>query len=296
MAQLDSSRSRDELTIACCQVKGQSADDEGDPREANLKMTREWTNRAAKEGADLVVFGETFLTGYDNGVHTFKYACDPASHWIEKVGKIAAENDVNLVMGATIRSGPPDGGLHNSALLFDRDGELQGRYDKTHLGDLIYPDGISHESAYWDEGDEYPIFDIEGVTLGIHICYDVIYPETARILAVNGAEVIVNPAAAVKGYREGWNRMLPCRALENQVYYAMCAPVGTQREANLIGGSRILDPSGDTLTEVVWEEETLVSATIDLNHLQQTRSVTHNFGRRRPEIYTALTGEGTEDS
>lgn len=285
---IDSDIINRELTIACCQTNSFNTDHEGDPRDANLELMDEWLSDAAEEDTDISVFGEAFLTGYDNGEETYKYAVHPNGEYIEAVEELAAEYGMSIIFGATTRSRAVEGGLYNSAYLIDSSGEKIGRYDKTHLGDVIYPDGIAHESVYWDKGNELQVFDLDGVSIGVHICYDIVYPETARALTVKGAEVIINPSAAVHGYESTWDRSIPCRALENQVFYVMTSSIGEQRDTRLIGGSRITAPSGDTLTSVSWDEPTLVTETIDLNTVNEVRSTSHVLRNRRPELYTSI--------
>ena len=173
--------------------------------------------------------------------------------------------------------------VYNTAVLIDRQGKLVGRYRKTHLPETEMIAGVT-------PGTEYPVFHTEFGTVGMQICYDNFFPEVARSLALNGAEILFTPIwgdTREEGY--DWDIVARARAIDNAVYFVA--------SAYTLKRSLIIDPGGRILADTKGEEG-IVTAEVELNHrrLEPWLSV-GAFGEwkrlypkeRRPATYGELT-------
>ncbi|MGH7256326.1 MAG: carbon-nitrogen hydrolase family protein, partial [Nitrospirales bacterium] len=161
---------------------------------------------------------------------------------------------------------------YNSAVYIDR-GRID-RYHKTHV----------HWTEIFDAGDTFPVFGKGLDTTGILICYDMAFPEAARVLALGGARIIAVIAAVPKSFDERYvRRRLASMALDNQVYVVFANRAG--RDYN--GHSMVLDPSGDV---IAWagEKEEVLRTEIDFEFLEHWRKEEAIFSQRRPELYRLL--------
>jgi N-carbamoylputrescine amidase len=167
-------------------------------------------------------------------------------------------------------------------MLIGRDGAILGKYRKVHPAALL-----SLEKIYFRGGSSFPVFKIEEWTLGISICYDNLFPESCRCLALNGAELIVAPYATPIG--DPWENFLSTRALENGVYFAACNHVGREGDWNMSGKSMVIDPFGKIVSQASPAEEQILTVEIDRAKVIEARTKFPFFRDRRPDTYTAIT-------
>ncbi|MFT3866073.1 MAG: carbon-nitrogen hydrolase family protein [Solirubrobacterales bacterium] len=277
------------LEIAVCQLGSEVGDEEYDPRPANLERAIAAIDEAAAAGAQLVVFGEAFLNGFQTGQWTARYAVSESEEdpFVAALLAAARRRDVHVIMGATTRAGTFPGDVYNSALLLGPPG-LIGTYRKAHIGARINAEGIVMEKVWWSPGAELPVFATALGRIGIEICYDVSFPEVARTLTLRGAELIVNVSAASRGREEIWTHSLFTRATENAVWVLHASVVGNQPGAEFFGGSRLFSPDGRVVAEAPRGEEALLRATADVQTLLEVRGRTHPFHNRRPLLYAPI--------
>lgn len=279
-----------DFRLALCQCPSDVATPDEDPRPRNLERLRGWASRAHDSGAQLAAFGELYLTGYRSDADMHRYALLPSDEdkWVGELRSAAREFDLWLLVGAvTAGSGVP-GDLYNSALLVSPDG-LQGVYRKTHVATFpIDGDVVANEGCYYSPGHSIDVFDTPFCRLGVEICYDIHFPEVARVLALKGAEVTITIAAAMKGFEDFWDVLLPVRAEENRSWHAMASVVGTQKETGFFGGSRIVSPVGQVVQQGPNDLEDLVVADITAEALTASRRMSHRFSSRRPELYEVI--------
>lgn len=254
----------------------------------NLARIEMFLREAAGEPRPrLVVFPECALTGYcfDSRGEALPHAETLPGPSTERLRAVCAELRVHVVFGLLERDGDR---LYN-ALALVGPGGLAGKYRKTHLPHL----GVDH---YVDRGDRAnEVHDLGFVRLGMNICYDGAFPETARLLTLAGADLIVLPTNWPRGAEEFALYGINTRALENVVYYASCDRVGDERGFRFIGLSRISDPHGRTLAEADGSSETILRATVD-PAAARTKRIDRVPGRhwidriadRRPDLYGAL--------
>ena len=232
---------------------------------------------AAEEGADLIIFPEMFISGYLVDETTGSISEDCGGGAFRAVSEAAAENGINVIYGFPERN--DKGKPFNSACFVGRDGALKGIYRKTHL--------IGEENSFLTPGTEYPVFASDIGRIGIMICYDVEFPEPARLLALNGAELIVCIAANMQPYDTQHARYAPVRAMENSVFLAYSNYTGEDRNYEYCGQSMIVDPDGEKLA-CAEQEETVLFAEADLKGTVHEDDVLNYLKHRRTGTYSGM--------
>ena len=182
------------------------------------------------------------------------------------------------------------GVYYNTAAVFDADGSYLGKYRKNH---------IPHTSGFWEKyffkpGNlGYPVFRTRFATIGVYICYDRHFPEGARCLGLNGAEIVLNPSATVAGLSEYlWKLEQPAHAVANGYFIAASNRVGSEAPWNIghfYGTSYFCDPRGNFLATGSREKDELVVAEMNLDMIEEVRRTWQFFRDRRPETYGGLT-------
>jgi len=177
----------------------------------------------------------------------------------------------------------------NTAAVLDADGTLLGKYRKNH---------IPHTSGFWEKyffkpGNlGYPVFQTRYGKVGVYICYDRHFPEGARLLGLNGAEIVFNPSATVAGLSQYlWKLEQPAHAVANGYYMGCINRVGTEAPWNIgkfYGTSYFVNPRGQILAEASEDKDELVVAELDLGMIEEVRRIWQFFRDRRPESYDAL--------
>ncbi|WP_437201392.1 carbon-nitrogen hydrolase family protein [Planctomicrobium sp. SH664] len=253
----------------------------------NLQRMLASLHTARANGAELTIFPECALTGYcfdslEQGRPFAQAVPGPATQQFQQV---LAEIGGYALFGLLEENGSS---VYNAAALVGGEG-LVANYRKVHLPGL----GIDRFAS---EGTEpFAVHEILGVKVGIAICYDSAFPEMIRALALQGADLIALPTNFPTGADGMVDHVLRTRALENKVYFAGCNRVGEEAGFRFIGGSQIVGPSGQLLTEKAGVEETVLYAEID-PALSRDKWVgrppiekaVHRFLDRRPEFYGAL--------
>jgi predicted amidohydrolase len=225
------------MRVALCQIPVSSQPT------VNLKRVRAALAEAADGGADLAVFPEATQ---------IRFGCDPRPVAAPVDGSFgadlaAAAADAGVALVAGIFTPSQDGRVYNTAVLFDRTGELVAAYRKLHLFDAFG----QQESALVAPGDEVVVAKLAGLSVGLQICYDLRFPELTRTLTSRGADLIVMPAAWGAGLfkEEHWITLARARAIENTVWVAAAGQVPDPDEPPTraptgIGRSVLIDPMG----------------------------------------------------
>ena len=257
-------------------------------KEANLKRIIKLTEAAAMDGARLVVFPECAVTGYcfESREEALPYAEEVPGPTCEQLTEICRRLDVSVVAGLLERDGDR---LFNAAVLVGPKG-LIGNYRKVHLPYL----GVDRFTTPGDLG--FRVFETWGIRVGLNICYDLAFPEAARVMALDGADLIVLPTNWPPGAECTADYVINTRALENKVYYLGVNRVGTERGFQFIGKSKICDTHGNTLAVAEHTNETTLYAEIDTTESRRKRIVRvpdkhiiDRFADRRPEMYGRIT-------
>ncbi|MEI7055323.1 carbon-nitrogen hydrolase family protein [Nocardioides sp. CCNWLW239] len=223
--------------------------------------------------SDLVVFPEVFARDFGKpGSDLSPYAEDQDGPFGTELSRVAEERGATVVAGMLETSGDPDGRPFNTLLVR---GGAEAAYRKIHLYDSF---GYKESDALVAGAVEPVVVDIGGVPTGLMTCYDLRFPELARSLVDQGAELIVLPAAWVAGPRkvDHWRTLVRARAIENTVFIAAAA----QSAPRYCGHSMVVDPLGDVLVEA-GEGDEIVSATIDRAVLEEARRTNPSLVNRR---------------
>ena len=245
---------------------------------ADLGHLRSAATNAAAQGARLLVTPEAFTSGYN--VPGVAEAAQPADGpWRAAVAKIAQEAGLAILYGYPERDGDR---VYNAAQLVDRDGSVLGVHRKAHL----YGEVDTRTFTPGDGG--FGVADLDGVRVGILICYDVEFPEAVRALALAGADLVAVPTALMKPYEVVARTVVPARAYENQVYVAYANRCGSEDPLAYCGESCVIGPDGADLARAGSGEELLL-ADIDTARLAVSRATNTHLGDRRPELYGAVT-------
>ncbi|WP_175964223.1 carbon-nitrogen hydrolase family protein [Burkholderia pyrrocinia] len=215
---------------------------------------------------DLVVFSETYIPGFPTPGNVVQLAEPLNGPSISAVRRAAQQAGVSVVIGFAEAD---QGRFFNTAVLVDENGDVLLKYRKTHL--------YESDEGVFEPGDAFPVCDWHGIRVGMLICFDLEFPETARMLARNGAELIVIPDGMMNPYGYVHRRMIPVRALENQVFVAMANRVGSGDRYTFAGSSQAVDPSGELLVTADARSEAALDVTLDmqvLGHARQAFSYT----------------------
>lgn len=189
--------------------------------------------KAAKKGCELIVFPEMFLAGYVATEKTKTIAISKTDDVIKKLQTICKSSNIACVFGFPRKEKSK---IFNSACFIDKNGEMVGLYDKTHL--------FGDEKLYFSAGNELKVFDTSFGKIGLLICYDIEFPEVARALALNGAGMIICISANMKPYDNLHKMCIISRAIENSIPVVYCNYVGKDTQFTFVGQSNIINSNG----------------------------------------------------
>ncbi len=276
------------MRVASCQLNST------DQRAENLATARTLLERSAELGADLAVLPEE--VGYLGSDEATWPAPEPVDGELGTFfAQVAAGLRMWVLVGSFREVGPADGRAYNTSLLFDRAGKLVATYRKIHLYDVEIPGGVSsRESARHAPGDRPVVVDVEGVGVGLSICYDLRFPELYRALLDAGAQVLMVPAAfRTHTGKDHWEVLLRARAIENQCYVVAAGQIGQAGSINSYGRSMIVDPWGLVLTQAP-DTTGVIIADIDSERLATIRAQLPSVANRRLTAGTSNPGGSGE--
>jgi predicted amidohydrolase len=274
-------RKPDSVKVAAVQISGYDKCDvprEGyDPTDAIVPHI----HRAGQDGAQLVVFPEYILGRIPVPGPT-----------TEKIAASAKENHIYVIIGCWELH--DDGSFANTALIFGRDGEIEGKYHKTHAavdhfeGEPPWSKPPSGKDEAWfiandpewimKKGEDLPVFDFDFGKVGIMTCYDGWFPEPPRILSLRGAELIV--------WINGRGGSVEDFIVKSIMFQSHVAMITTNQAYG--SGTMIADGSNQILQRCPDMTEAYISATLDLKRVRQSRAFSRNFQQRRPDLYEDL--------
>lgn len=253
-------------------------------RQANLTAVEARLRETARGGAQLTVFPECVLPGYcfDSLAAAQAHAESVPGPATERLAAVCRELSVYAVVGMLESAGER---LFNAAVLIGPAGVV-GVYRKVHLPYL----GVDRFTTPGDLG--FAVHAAGDTRIGMSICYDAAFPEAARVLALNGADLVALPTNWPPGAECTADCLINARALENNVYFIAVNRVGTERGFEFIGQSKICDPRGRMLAEARHTDEAILYADIDVAFARQKHIVRvpgkheiDRFADRRPEMY-----------
>ncbi len=256
--------------------------------EIQLKMVDD----AAKKGVQMLCFQEIFNTPY--------FCAEQTTRWYEAVERVpdgetvqmmqSVAKEYGMVLIVPIYEEEMSGVYYNTAAVIDADGKYLGKYRKTHIPHVA--PGF-WEKFYFRPGNlGYPCFDTAFARIGVYICYDRHFPEGARALGLNGAEIIFNPSATVAGLSEYlWKLEQPAHAVANGYFVGAINRVGTEAPWNIgefYGQSYFCDPRGQMLAVGTRDQDELIVADLNMDMIKEVRNTWQFFRDRRPDAYGSL--------
>ncbi len=262
-------------------------------KQANIEKHIELIKEAADRGAQVCCLQELFYGPYfpaEQDTRWYDLAEPiPDGPTIKLMRELAKQHGMVLIVPIFEQEMP--GVLYNTAAVIDDEGNYLGKYRKHHIPHL-YP-GF-WEKFYFKPGNSgYPVFNTRFGKIGVYICYDRHFPEGARELGLNGAEIVFNPSATVAGLSEYlWKIEQPAHAVANQYYVGAINRVGTETPWNIgefYGNSYFCDPRGQFVAQGSRDKTEVVVADLDLDLIQEVRNVWQFYRDRRPETYTRTT-------
>ncbi len=245
--------------------------------------------QAAKKGAQVVCLQELFYGPY--------FCCDQDTKWYSLVEKIPDGPTVKLMCDLAKRlklvlivpmyEEDLPGVYYNSAAVIDADGKYLGKYRKMHIPHVA--PGFWEKFFFRPGNLGYPVFDTAVGKVGVYICYDRHFPDGARCLGLNGAEIVFNPSATVAGLSEYlWKLEQPAHAVANQYYVGAINRPGYEepwRMGEFYGQSYFCDPRGQIVAQGKRLEDDIVVADLNLDMIREVRNTWQFFRDRRPESY-----------
>jgi N-carbamoylputrescine amidase len=266
-------------------------------RDVNVSTAERLVRHAASEGAQIVLLQELFETPYfcqDQKQEFFALASPVEDHPVlRRMSALAAELQVVLPVSFFERA---NNAYYNSLAMIDADGRNLGIYRKSHI-----PDGPGYqEKYYFNPGDTgFQVFKTRYATIGAAICWDQWFPESARCMALQGAEVLFYPTAIGSepqdvglDSRDHWQRVMQGHAGANLMPLVASNRIGVERGENssitFYGSSFIAGPQGEKVVEAGRDKEAVLTASFDLDRLRAARASWGLFRDRRPELYRSI--------
>jgi len=265
------------ITLALVQMDAVLGDLEG-----NLERVQSFTHQASNRGAQVVVFPELILTGYHQdllGPRLKTLALSRHDAPIQTLARTAGECGVYLLAGFIERR-DQTGAIYNSLVWCGPDGQVLDTYAKSHV--------FRSERRHFSLGDTLPVYETGFGKLGVLICYDLCFPEAARILSLKGAELLLAPSAWGRLDESQWPIHLRARALDNLVFVAGVNRAGVEGEVHFIGQSMVVHPLGDVLAQLDTDQEGMLVTTLDLDQVASARQRSDHWFDRRPELYRLI--------
>ena len=262
-------------------------------KEAMIAKHLAFIEDAAAKGCQVVCLQELFYGPY--------FCAEQKTHWYSLTEKIPEGPTTQLMCETAKRLGmvlivpiyevENTGVYYNTASVIDADGTWLGKYRKTHIPHCL--PGF-WEKFYFRPGNlGYPVFETKVGRIGVYICYDRHFPEGARCLGLNGAEIVFNPSATVAGLSEYlWKLEQPAHAAANGYFLGAINRVGVEQPwaiGEFYGQSYVVDPRGQMVAMASRDQDELLVTDIDLEQIRTVRDTWQFYRDRRPDSYGAIT-------
>ena len=262
-----------------------------DNKEKNIEKAIQMIKESKRQGADLAVLPEMFNCPYENEKF-IEYAEElEGSKTLREISNIAKEENIHVLAGSIPeleKGGEKDTeSIYNTAVFFDNNGKLVGKHRKMHLFDIDVKGKIYFkESDTLSAGNDFTVLKTDLATIGIGICYDIRFVELSRIMALNGAELLIFPGAFnLTTGPAHWQLLFRSRALDNQVYTIGVAPaLDKDASYNSYGHSIAVNPWGEVIEELGFDED-LKIVEIDLDEIKRIREEIPVLKNRRCDLY-----------
>jgi len=244
--------------------------------QTNLQKTTQIVEEASLSGAELIVFPELWLHGYDLG-HAAKLT-QQTLEIITELTDLASQSRI-WIFGSILRM--KQTGVFNTLIAVSPDGVLHYIYDKIHLFKMM------HEDQYFTPGKEIKTEVFPWGVTAFSICYDLRFPEMHRKFLLSDAQLCITPAEWPIRRVTHWSALLQARAIENQMFYIGSNCVGETGNVTFGGASAIISPWGEILAQGSSNSEQLLTVQIDIREVKRVRDAMPIREDRRPDIYSS---------
>jgi len=248
--------------------------------------------QAAEAGSQIVCLQEIFYGPYFCAEQTIRWydSTEPIPDGPTTKLMQALAKELHIAIILPIYEVEAEGIYYNTAAVIDGNGNYLGKYRKTHIPHVA--PGF-WEKFYFRPGNlGFPVFDLGFCKIGVYICYDRHFPEGARALGLNGAEIVFNPSATVAGLSEYlWKLEQPAHAAANGYFVGAINRVGTEAPWNIgefYGQSYFCDPRGQIIAQASRDKDEVLTADLDLDKIAEARKTWQFYRDRRPDMYTDL--------
>ena len=273
----------DRLRVALVQL------DAGADVAANVATAANLADAAAADGARLVALPEYLqFRGPDDG---YRASARPIpGPWTEAFADVARRRDAWILVGSLAETSGEPARPYNTSVLIAPDGSIAATYRKIHLFDVAVEDGpVDRESDRVSPGDQAVLAEVDGIRLGLSICYDPRFPELYRALALAGAAVLTVPANFTERTgRDHWEVLLRARAIENGAYVLAPSQIGGPPGQPAFGRSMIVDPWGTVVAQAP-DRVGIVAGELDLGRVRSIRRQIPALANRRPDSVARVT-------
>lgn len=273
-----------EIKVALCQME--VIDDKKTNIEKAIKMIKD----AKLENANIAILPEMFNCPYENEKFIEYSEILSESETLNKISQVAKEENIYVLAGSIPEKVTEENGLtsiYNTSCLFDNEGTLIGSHRKVHLFDIDVVGKISFkESDTLNAGKDIDVIYTDFGNIGIGICYDIRFIELSRIMALEGANILIFPGAFnLTTGPAHWELLFRSRALDNQVFTIGVAPALNKNSSyNSYGHSIIVNPWGEIVVQADYDE-TLIIQDIDLDEINKVREEIPVLKNRRTDLY-----------
>jgi beta-ureidopropionase len=277
--------------IQCSNPLNDESKPVADIQKAMLDKHLPLIEEAAKKGVQILCLQEIFNGPYfcpSQDARWYEAAEEiPNGPTCKLMSELAKKHEMVLIV--PLYEKEQRGVFYNTAAVFDADGTYLGKYRKQH---------IPQTNGFWEKfffkpgNGGYPVFKTRYATIGVYICYDRHFPEGARALGLNGAEIVFNPSATVAGLSQYlWKIEQPAHAVANGYYMGAINRVGTEGPWNIgkfYGTSYFVNPRGQIIAEASEDNDEIVVADLDLSLIDEVRATWQFYRDRRPDAYDDL--------
>lgn len=261
-------------------------------KEAMINKHIPFIENAGKQGVQILCLQEIFNGPYfcPGQSNEWYKAAEPIPGKTTEIMQGLAKKYAMVIIVPLYEQEMP-GVFYNTAVVIDADGTILGKYRKNHIPHVA--PGF-YEKYFFKPGNlGYPVFQTKYAKVGVYICYDRHFPEGARELGLNGAEIVYNPSATVAGLSQYlWKLEQPAHAAANGYFMGCINRVGVEKPWNIgkfYGSSYFVDPRGLIFSQASEENDELLVADFDLELIDEVRSVWQFYRDRRPETYKRIT-------
>lgn len=257
-------------------------------REASVAKMIKLSQEAINQGANFICFPELILTNYfavEFNSENFNLAESFDGPSVRQFSYEAKKHKVGF--GLPLFEKAPGGKYYNSYVIIDSLGSIAGVYRKQYLPNTSW----SKEPSYFTAGDLEPcVFPVEDVSLAVQLCYDRHFPESTRLMALQGAEILIIPVSSIArpGRSNNYQAELVSRATENNMYVMGVNRVGREGDAEFFGGSLLVNPLGQVVESIDHSSDGMIIADVSSDFVREARKQFRHLENLRSDVYRSI--------